>query len=40
MHKPFSIYSKHTKTTKNIAEKRTKILYDFLKALEEELYEI
>ncbi|WP_052950961.1 HD domain-containing protein [Clostridium baratii] len=30
----------HTETAKNIAEKRTKILYDFLNALEEELYEI
>ncbi|MGL4569589.1 MAG: HD domain-containing protein [Clostridium sp.] len=30
----------HTKTGKRIAEKRTKILYDFLNALEEELYEI
>lgn len=30
----------HTETAKNIAERRTKILYDFLSALEKELYEI
>lgn len=30
----------HTETAKNIAEKRTKILYNFLNVLEEELYEI
>lgn len=30
----------HTETAKNLAEKRTNILYDFLNALEEELYEI
>lgn len=30
----------HTETSKKIAEKRTRILYDFLNALQEELYEI
>lgn len=30
----------HTETAKSIAERRTKILYDFLNSLEEELYEI
>lgn len=30
----------HTETAKNLAENRTNILYDFLNALEEELYEI
>lgn len=30
----------HTETAKNMAEKRSEILYDFLNALKEELYEI